>query len=122
MRIKMICLSIALIGSALSRPAQAQSLMQTAGILGNLSKMNTATIGTRGGSPAGSVESLFGAAPVQAKPKTVYVASGGVASTGWGTTTFGTTSFGTTSFARTNFGHTSMGHTSMGQTVAFGRN
>lgn len=117
MRIKTICLSIALIGSALSLPAQAESLMQTAGILKKLSSMNTNTIGTRGGSKLGSVENLFGAAPKRAKPKTVYVASGGVASTGWGTTSFGTTSFGTTSFGTTSFGRTSMGHT-----VAFGRN
>ncbi|MBL4876954.1 MAG: hypothetical protein JKY10_10740 [Cohaesibacteraceae bacterium] len=94
--------------------------MQTAGILKNLSKMNTNTIGTRGGSPAGSVESLFGTAP-KAKPQTVYVAFGGQASSGWGTTSFGTTSFGRTSFGRTGFGHTSMGQTSMGTTGIFGR-
>ena len=125
MRIKTICLSAALVGALVSSPAQADSLMQTASLLQNLSRMNTATIGTRGGSPKGSVENLFGAAPVQAKPQLVYVAFGGQASSGWGTTSFGTTSFGTTSFGTTSFGHTSMGQTSMGQTsmgtAVFGR-
>lgn len=108
-----------LLGFASLEPAGAETLMQTARLLKNLSKMNLQTIGTERGSPPGSVETLFGRLPDQAAG-TVYLVRGATPSTGWGTTSFGTTTFGRTSFGRTSFGRTTFGRSSMGRT-SFGR-